>query len=169
VQQFGGAEWIRTPGATRVSMGGIRPEFGGLFDPTKSILAGENLFAWHSILRRLSGQFVRQPEGRCSTTSSIRPGGTGFKSERHRTLLARIFAPPPFSSTAPSSLRTAMTVSADRRYRRPRKGTAPADEADSASCAEKPRRRSVSMCSQETVTRQSSVNLSERKPQAFES
>jgi hypothetical protein len=33
---------------------GIRPEFGALFGPTKSIRAGENLFAWGSALLRIS-------------------------------------------------------------------------------------------------------------------
>jgi hypothetical protein len=35
-------------------MGGIRPAFGVLFSPTKSIRAGEDLFAWNSALLRLS-------------------------------------------------------------------------------------------------------------------
>ena len=34
---IGGAEWIRTRGATRVYLSGIRPEFGALFGPNKSI------------------------------------------------------------------------------------------------------------------------------------
>ena len=50
----GGAGWIRTPGAARVSMGAIRPEFGALFGPTKRIRAGENLFASDSALLRPS-------------------------------------------------------------------------------------------------------------------
>ena len=32
--------------------GGFRPEFGALFDPNKSIRAGENLFACGSVLLR---------------------------------------------------------------------------------------------------------------------
>jgi hypothetical protein len=48
-------------------MGGIQPQFGALFGPTKSIFAGENLFAWDSALLRLSPiRFVRQVEGGCS-------------------------------------------------------------------------------------------------------
>ena len=44
-------------------MGGIRPEFGALFDPIKSICAEENLFAWHSTQLRLSpARFVFWPE-----------------------------------------------------------------------------------------------------------
>ena len=35
-------------------LGGIRPEFGALFGPNKSIGTGENLFAWGSALLRLS-------------------------------------------------------------------------------------------------------------------
>ena len=31
-------------------MGEIRPEVGALFGPTKSVRAGENLFAWDSAL-----------------------------------------------------------------------------------------------------------------------
>jgi len=50
----GGAGWIRTPGAARASMGGIRPEFGALFNPNKSIRAGEILFARVSALLRIS-------------------------------------------------------------------------------------------------------------------
>jgi hypothetical protein len=38
----GGAGWIRTPGAARASKGGIRPEFGALFGPTRSIGARES-------------------------------------------------------------------------------------------------------------------------------
>jgi hypothetical protein len=46
------------------SMNGIRREFGALFGPTKSIRAGENLFAWHSTVLQLSPVgFVRQVEG----------------------------------------------------------------------------------------------------------
>ena len=53
-------------------MGAIRPEFGALFGPTKSIRAGENLFAWDSALLRFSPvRFVRQLEGRCSATSDM--------------------------------------------------------------------------------------------------
>ena len=36
------------------SHGRIRPAFGVLFSPTKSIRAGEDLFAWNSALLRLS-------------------------------------------------------------------------------------------------------------------
>jgi len=44
-------------------MGGIRPEVGALFDPNKSIRAGENLFAWNSALFRLSPvPFVSQAD-----------------------------------------------------------------------------------------------------------
>lgn len=35
-------------------MGGIQPQFGALFGPTKSICVGENLFGWSSALLRLS-------------------------------------------------------------------------------------------------------------------
>ena len=35
-------------------MGEIQRQFGALFGPTKSICAGENLFAWDSALFRLS-------------------------------------------------------------------------------------------------------------------
>ena len=63
----GGAGWIRTPGAARPSMGGIQPQFGALFGPTKSICAGENLFAWDSALLRLSPiRFVRRIEVKIS-------------------------------------------------------------------------------------------------------
>jgi hypothetical protein len=56
-------------------MYGIRPQFGALFGPTKSIRAGENLFAWDSALLRLSPvRFVRQVEGRCSATSNMERG-----------------------------------------------------------------------------------------------
>jgi hypothetical protein len=34
----GGARGIRTPGAARAYLGGIRPEFGALFGPNKSIV-----------------------------------------------------------------------------------------------------------------------------------
>ena len=44
----GGAGWIRTPGTARFSMDGVGRGFGALFGPTKSIRAGENLFAWDS-------------------------------------------------------------------------------------------------------------------------
>jgi hypothetical protein len=47
-------------------MGEIRPEFGGLFGPTKGVGAGENLFAWDSAqLRPSPVRFVRQVGGRC--------------------------------------------------------------------------------------------------------
>ena len=45
-------------------MGEIRPEFGGLFGPTKSVGAAENLFAWDSAqLRPSPVRFVRQVGG----------------------------------------------------------------------------------------------------------
>src|ERR1019366_9872447 len=44
----GGEGGIRTPGAPEPYVGGIRPQFGALFDSNKSIRAGENLFAWGS-------------------------------------------------------------------------------------------------------------------------
>ena len=50
---------------TRCSkMGGIQPQFGALFGPTKSLRAGENLFAWDSaaklaFVRSLSARPVR--------------------------------------------------------------------------------------------------------------
>jgi hypothetical protein len=54
-------------------MGGIQPQFGALFGPTKSICAGENLFAWNSALLRLSPiRFVRQVEGGCSAMWNVR-------------------------------------------------------------------------------------------------
>src|ERR1700704_1925851 len=40
----GGAGWIRTPGTASSYLSGIRPQFGALFAPTRSIRAGENLF-----------------------------------------------------------------------------------------------------------------------------
>ena len=44
-----------------------------LFGPTKSICAGENLFAWDSGLLRLSPiRFVRQVEGECSAMWNVR-------------------------------------------------------------------------------------------------
>ena len=49
----GGARGIRTPGAARAYLGGIRPDIGALFGPNKSIRAGENLFAWNSALLQL--------------------------------------------------------------------------------------------------------------------
>jgi hypothetical protein len=49
----GGEGWIRTPGAARVPLGGIRPVFGALFGPTKSIRAEESLFASNSALLQL--------------------------------------------------------------------------------------------------------------------
>ena len=54
-------------------MGGIQPQFGALFGPTKIICAGENLFAWDSALLRLSPiRFVRQVEGECSAMWNVR-------------------------------------------------------------------------------------------------
>ena len=50
----GGEGGIRTPGAARTYEGGIRPEFGALFRPNKSIRAGENLFALDSDFLRIS-------------------------------------------------------------------------------------------------------------------
>jgi hypothetical protein len=68
---FGGAREIRTPGAARAYLGGIRPEFGALFGPNKSIRAGENLFAWGSALLRISlFPFVRQADARNPVTSN---------------------------------------------------------------------------------------------------
>jgi hypothetical protein len=76
----------------------IRPEFGALLGPTKSIRAAENLFARDSALLRFAS-FARV-ERRCSATSEIRP-----------KLPVQIRAPVwcrwpeffarPFSSTAP--------------------------------------------------------------------
>jgi hypothetical protein len=55
-------------------MGGIRPEFGALFGPNKSIRAGENLFAWDSALLRASPvPFVRYADAEF-VTSKIRRG-----------------------------------------------------------------------------------------------
>ena len=75
-------------------MDGIRPEFGALFGPTKSIRAGENLFARDSAgfgsLRFAS--FARlKADG--WAMSNIRPS-LGFKSERPYGLLVGIFARP---------------------------------------------------------------------------
>jgi hypothetical protein len=54
-------------------MGGIQRQFGALFGPTKSICAGENLFASDSALLRLSQvRFVRQVEGGCSAMWNVR-------------------------------------------------------------------------------------------------
>jgi hypothetical protein len=58
------AGWIRTPGTARFSMDGVGRGFGALFGPTKSIRAGENLFAWDSaaklaFVRSLSARPVR--------------------------------------------------------------------------------------------------------------
>jgi hypothetical protein len=50
---LGGEGWIRTPGAARAPLSGTRPVFVALFGPTKSIRAGENLFAWNSALLQL--------------------------------------------------------------------------------------------------------------------
>ena len=51
-------------------MGGIQRQFG-LFGPTKSICAGQNLFAWDSALLRLSPiRFVRQVEGDVLSSSN---------------------------------------------------------------------------------------------------
>jgi hypothetical protein len=60
----GGAGWIRTPATARFSMDGVGRGFGALIGPTKSILAGENLFAWDSaaklaFVRSLSARTVR--------------------------------------------------------------------------------------------------------------
>jgi hypothetical protein len=61
----GRARGIRTLGAARACLGGIRPEFGALFSPNKSIRAGENLFAWGLALLRISPvPFVRQADAR---------------------------------------------------------------------------------------------------------
>jgi len=54
-------------------MGGIQPQFGALFGPTKSICGVENLFAWDSALLRLSPIcFVRQVEGGCLVMWNVR-------------------------------------------------------------------------------------------------
>src|SRR5437868_13074094 len=72
------------------------PEFGALFGPTKSIRAGENLFAWDSAMLRLCPvRFVRQVEGRCSATSNIRPKALGSNPSTCKALLAGIFCPAP--------------------------------------------------------------------------
>jgi hypothetical protein len=57
----GGARGIRTPGAARAYLGGIRPDIGALFGPNKSIRAGENLFAQGSAPLRIlrSPSFAR--------------------------------------------------------------------------------------------------------------
>ena len=66
---------IRKPGAARVYLGGIRPEFGALFGPNKSIDAGEKLFARGSALLRISPvPFVRQADARNPVTSNTRRG-----------------------------------------------------------------------------------------------
>jgi hypothetical protein len=54
-------------------MGAIRPEFGALFGPKKSIRAGENLFAWDLALLRISPvPFVRYADAQNLVTSKIR-------------------------------------------------------------------------------------------------
>jgi hypothetical protein len=69
----GGAKGIRTAGAARPYIGGIRPEFGASFGPNKSIRAGENLFAWNSALYLLSPvPFVRWGDVRDLATSDAR-------------------------------------------------------------------------------------------------
>src|SRR5260370_29108152 len=69
----GGARGIRTLGGARACLGGIRPEFGALFSPNKSICAGENLFAWGSALLRISPvPFVRQVDARNPVRSNMR-------------------------------------------------------------------------------------------------
>jgi hypothetical protein len=74
-----GAGWIRTPGAASASMDGIAPGFGVLFGPTKSIRAGENLFAWDSALVRslrfASFATMRPPSRRAPASSLSAPVG----------------------------------------------------------------------------------------------
>ena len=66
---------IRTPGATRVYLGGIRPEFGALFGPKKGIGAGENLFAWGSAhFGSLRFPSFRETDARNPVTSNSRRG-----------------------------------------------------------------------------------------------
>ena len=61
-------------------MDGIRPQFGALFGPKKSIRAGENLFAWHSALLRLSPvRFVRQAV--CSKSGDVEHETEGLEFE----------------------------------------------------------------------------------------
>ena len=53
------------PVPLRLTLGGIRPEFGALLRANKSIRAGENLFARGSALLRISPvPFVRQADAR---------------------------------------------------------------------------------------------------------
>jgi hypothetical protein len=61
----GGAGWIRTLGTARPYTGRIRPQFGALFGPNKSIRAGENLFAPEfGSVSALCGSLRRQTDGR---------------------------------------------------------------------------------------------------------
>ena len=80
-------------------MGGIQPKFGALFGATKSICAGENLFAWDSALLRLSPiRFVRQVDGGCLTMWNVRKLRVRNPSDC-LALLAGIFAPPLLNRT----------------------------------------------------------------------
>ena len=70
---LGGAGAHSNPRCREAFYGRIQRQFGALFGPTKSICAGENLFAWDSGLLRLSPiRFVRQVEGECSAMWNVR-------------------------------------------------------------------------------------------------
>jgi hypothetical protein len=82
----GGEGRIRTPGAPSSYMGAIRAEFGALFDPNKSISAGENMFASDPASAfGLSGSFVHEADPRNLLTPTKRPyfvsASPGYVSE----------------------------------------------------------------------------------------
>jgi hypothetical protein len=66
-------------------MDGIRPEVGALFDPNKSIRAGENKFALDSALLRISpASFVGSVDARNFVTSDLGDEGAEFESPPSR-------------------------------------------------------------------------------------
>ena len=80
------------PGTARLYPGGIRPEFGALFDRNKSIRAGENLFACSSVLLWIYLFPSRLQRRQRRRGGYVKGDAAGWDPEKCAELIAQGFA-----------------------------------------------------------------------------